>query len=447
MTAEPDIKTHLPQAVEAEFAVVSCLLKDPQYTGAICAEKNISEAHFVSEKHSILFKILFTAWMEGKRMDGTVLAQKLHDSGDYDDVGGYLTISDMETYPTTAIVSDYCDILQDKRLLRELYRISAQTKMESLHKKDGVQLLGSVMDSLCHLASGTVKADKPKSPKELAQAAIERAEERIEKRGLPDSIMRTGLKQLDEAMSGIRKGDFVLISGKEKSGKTSLAFNVFEHVVFEQKKRSLGISLEMKLPEITDRMIASMGRINFTNILNGWMEEGESNKFTATVQRISEGRFQIRDDVFSLPQIVAVMRQYKSQHADFELAIVDYLQLVDAEKSGKDDSREQIIAKTSRTLRRLANELDIAILMLVQLNDDGAVRESRAPGMDCTAHIRIEPGKTEQEKWARVVYQRNGPSNVGIPLTHLGQFLRFEQAAQRDEEITPETKRRQRYEH
>jgi hypothetical protein len=111
---------------------------------------------------------------------------------------------------------------------------------------------------------------------------------------------------------------------------------------------------------------------------------------------------------------------------------------------GKDDSREQIIAKTSRTLRRAASELNIGMLMLVQLNEDGQVRESRAPGMDCTAHIRIEPGDSDSEKWARVVYQRNGPSNVGIPLTHFGQFLRFEQSAPREKPEPKENPKKRR---
>ncbi len=123
---------------------------------------------------------------------------------------------------------------------------------------------------------------------------------------------------------------------------------------------------------------------------------------------------------------------------------MDYLQLVDGDKVSKDDSREQIIAKTSRTLRRAASELNIAILLLVQLNEDGQVRESRAPGMDCTAHVRIEPGDAEGEKWARVVYQRNGPSNVGIPLTHIGQFLRFEQGVKREEPSESTSKKSRR---
>ena len=45
------------------------------------------------------------------------------------------------------------------------------------------------------------------------------------------------------------------------------------------------------------------------------------------------------------------------------------------------------------------------------------------------AHWYLENSKEEGMKWLRVVYQRNGPSNVGIPLAHLGQFVMFEQFA------------------
>jgi hypothetical protein len=156
------------------------------------------------------------------------------------------------------------------------------------------------------------------------------------------------------------------------------------------------------------------------------MSEDDMSRFTAASMRIAEGKFQWRDDLCSLGQIIAALRQYKAQNPDLELAIIDYLQLIDSEKQRKEELREQAIAHISRTLRRLSMELNIGMIVLVQLNEDGQVRESRSPGMDCTAHIRIEPGEEEGEKWARIVYQRNGPSNVGVPLVHLGQYLRFE---------------------
>jgi len=426
----PEIQKLRPQAADAEMGLLSSFLLMPAQVGAICAERRITIAHFCIPAHQLVFDALLHLWTEGLAIDFITLTQFLRDRGRLEDAGGAAFVTGLSTFiPTAANTTYYAEILEEKRLLRELSAMGEEFARRAIDEQDEPHaLVEEAAARVCAIAAHTVAA-QPKTPREMILEATDRAQERVEKRGQVDFTMRTGLAGLDEGMSGIRLGDYVLISGKEKSGKTSLAFNILEHVVFEQQKRALAVSLEMKLPEITDRMISSIGRIHFTNILNGWMTEAELKQFATAGTRIAGGKFQIRDDLQSLAQIVAVFRQYKVAHADFELGVVDYLQLIDADKGGRDDTREQVIAHVSRTMRRLASELNIAILMLVQLNEDGQVRESRAPGMDCTAHIRIEPGKEEGRKWARIVYQRNGPSDVGIPLAHLGHYLRFEQCA------------------
>lgn len=426
----PEIQKLLPQSADAEMGFLSSFLIQPDGVGAICAERRMTGAHFSIPAHQILFDALCHHWTEGLPIDFITLTQFLRDRGSLDDTGGAAFITGLFTFiPTAANATYYAEILEDKRILRELVIVGREFSARAMEDMDEAHALAEEAAArVCAIASHTVAA-KPKTPREMIMDAMARADERIEKRGEVDFTMRTGIAGLDQGMSGIRLGDYVLISGKEKSGKTSLAFNILEHVVFAQQKRALAISLEMKLPEITDRMISSVGRVDFTDVLNGWMTEEEASRFADAGTKIAGGKFQVRDDLQSLPQIVAVFRQFKAGHPDFELGLVDYLQLIDADKGGRDDSREQVISHISRTMRRLASELNIAILMLVQLNEDGQVRESRAPGMDCTAHIRIEPGKEEGRKWARIVYQRNGPSNVGVPLAHLGPYLRFEQCA------------------
>lgn len=412
---------------------------EPMKIGALCAEKGVTSKHFYDTRHALIFDALFKAWIEGKSLDAITLVHSLKNTGSLQDAGGFPYITELSTFPTHWNAANYLEIVVEKFILRQVWITCSEYSGKAMEDGAEPSLVSDMMGQLSSITS-TSTISKPKTPKEIAMDSMVRAEERIEKRGLSDGTMKTGFKNIDDAMSGIRLGDFILISGKEKSGKTTLAFNIFENIVFSQGKRAQVISLEMKLPEMSDRLLASMSKVSLTNILNGWMEDCENMRFTASMQRLSNGKFQIRDDVYSLPQIIGALRQYKAEFPDFELAVIDYLQLVDAEKEGKDNNREQVIAKTSRTLRRAAGELNIAILMLVQLNEDGQVRESRAPGMDCTAHIRLEPGNEDGQKWARIVYQRNGPSNVGIPLAHLGHFVRFEPGS--FEAPQPEQKKR-----
>jgi len=423
---DKELQTLLPQALDAEQGLICSFIIAPDEIGPICAGSGVTEADFHHPCHSIIFQRLNAMWIAAQPIDMLTLTQRLRDNGELEDCGGISFVTSIATaLPTASMAEGYIEIIKEKACLRALYVACKDFEMRSLNTKANPQELIELASSrICSIGSAGAKAAKPKTPKEIALEAQERAQDRQDKRGLPNNVIRTGLEGLDAAMSGIRPGDYVLVSGKEKSGKTTLAFNIFEHVVFQQQKRSIVVSLEMKIPEITDRLISQMGKINLTNILNGWMNTGEMDSFCATTVRIADGKFQFRDDIFSLGQIVGAIRQYKAQNPDLEFAIVDYLQLIDGEKT-KEDKREAAIAHISRTLRRLAGELNLAMIVLVQLNEDGQVRESRSPGMDCTAHIRIEPGDEEGLKWARVVYQRNGPSNVGIPLTHIGHLLRF----------------------
>lgn len=442
----PEIHRLLPQSPDAERGLICSFLRSPMEIGSMCAEKNIRAVHFHLPAHAMIYGRLYEMWLANDPIDLLTIVQRLRDKNELDASGGASYVSEIFTYlPTHTNAEYYAGILHEKMTLRAMIQIFAEYGGRAYEEQDQpFDLLDEATAKVCAISNVTTSV-KPMSPKEIVLAAAARAEERIEKRGLPDNVMRSGIKGIDDAMSGIRPADYVLISGKEKSGKTSLAFNIFEHVVFEQKKRAFVASLEMKISEITDRQIASMGRISLTDILNGWMSDGDCARFAAASTRMAGGKFQWRDDLCSLGQIVAAFRQYKSQHHDFEFAIVDYLQLIDSEKQRKEELREQAIAHISRTMRRLGMELNIAIVMLVQLNEDGQVRESRSPGMDCTAHIRIEPGKEEGEKWARIVYQRNGPANVGVPLTHLGQFVRFEAGTHEEPEPQKEKGKKRRW--
>lgn len=416
-----------PHSEEAEMGFLCSFLNSAQHVGALCAEKAIRAEHFYAPARAAVFAALMLMWTENAAIDLITITQRLRDTGELDSIGGPGFVTAICTYvPGASMAVHYAEILEEKRLLRSMATICGEFAQRARVEQDDPAALLSEFTAKIGTIYGGPVTTKPKTPEEIALDAADRAEDRMNKRGLPDTVIRTGLKAIDDAMSGIRLGDYVLISGREKSGKSSLAFNIFEHAVFTQKKRALGISLEMKMPELTDRLIAQMGRVNLTSILNGWMSDEEMTKFSHATTRLAGGHFQLRDDLYSLPQIVGGLRQYKMAHPDLELGIVDYLQLIDAQRESKQDNRETVIASISRTLRRLAGELNMAMIVLVQLNDDGQVRESRSPGMDCTAHIRIEPSEEEGLKWARIVYQRNGPSNVGIPLAHFGQFLRFE---------------------
>ncbi len=117
-----------------------------------------------------------------------------------------------------------------------------------------------------------------------------------------------------------------------------------------------------------------------------------------------------------------------------KLIVVDYLQLFNAGQKRNNESRQDEVAAFSRGLKTLSKELQIPILVLSQLNDEGKLRESRAIGQDADLVWFLDPPKEEDLERdvipmnLRIGKNRNGPTGK-IPLTFFRQHTRFESAA------------------
>ncbi len=85
------------------------------------------------------------------------------------------------------------------------------------------------------------------------------------------------------------------------------------------------------------------------------------------------------------------------------------------------------MAAVSHRLKMLAHELDIVILALSQLNDQGLLRESRAIGQDAdVVLIIVAPESNNQPHEIQIRKHRNGQSGIYVPVNFHGDQMRFE---------------------
>jgi replicative DNA helicase len=150
------------------------------------------------------------------------------------------------------------------------------------------------------------------------------------------------------------------------------------------------------------------------------------------VQKLAELRslpIHVKDNVFELGRITAICREYVARK-EIGLAIVDYAQLVKI--SELKNEREAEVAEVSRTLRLLASELSLPIIVLSQLTK-GETRWSRGLEHDATACWEIKRGNDEDEavniRQINIPWQRNGQSGIGFRVTFLGHISRVENYA------------------
>jgi replicative DNA helicase len=265
----------------------------------------------------------------------------------------------------------------------------------------------------------TVKARQSMS--ELVQEKINRMEN-----GIEEAVVKTGLKELD-LRSPLWPSDMPLISGERKVGKSMLATTITTNVA------RWGIpvayfSLEDSAHKLIDRLLSGISRVSMVKQLNvKSLSESEMKASSDAALVLSALPIYLYDDLFDLDHIIAEARQTRTTRK-IGLIVVDYAQLIRTPEH-KGRNREQEVAHISRSLRLLSLELQIPLLLLSQLNEQGRSRESRALEQDATASWKMRLDDDEEIKnmrWIDIEWQRNGDSNIKFPVTFLGYCARVE---------------------
>ena len=78
-------------------------------------------------------------------------------------------------------------------------------------------------------------------------------------------------------------------------------------------------------------------------------------------------------------------------------------------------------------------ELNVPVILLSQLNEDGRSREIRALEQDATANWNIEHAGDPGKRFLNIKWQRDGESGISLPISFIGEIARVENYRRPDE--------------
>ena len=140
------------------------------------------------------------------------------------------------------------------------------------------------------------------------------------------------------------------------------------------------------------RLICSEAKINNKKLLVDDLEQEDWDKLTEGTTRMMEAPLLIDDRSAVTPNYLRkVIRQAKKEFPALGLVIVDYVQLM--QSNIRNPSREQEISEISRTMKAMAKEFSLPMVVLSQLNRGLERRTEKRPMM---ADLR-ESGALEQD--------------------------------------------------
>ena len=450
-----------PHSTEAEQGVLGCILLAPNDCLGQCIEKfKAGPEVFYDLRHQTIYEVVAAMYDKREPIDIIVLQQRLKDRGLLDQIGGIPYLNALQdSVPSAANLTYYLDIVEEKSLLRKMIHTCTDV-VGRVYDFDGEvdSLLDEVERDILKMSEsrsgGTIEPVKS-----LVNKAIGMVENYFNRQGTLGGLA-SGFAELDRMTDGMHGGEMIIIAARPSMGKTSLAMNIAESVVLNQKLPVGVFSLEMTAESLVLRMLCSNARVNLRNIREGFMSESDFPKLTSSAGKMSSAPLYIDDTPgLSILQMRTRARRMWQQHG-IKLFVIDYLQLLHSTSRRAQENRQQEIAEISSGIKALAKELSVPIIVLAQLNRELEKDKSRKPRLsDLRESGSIEqdadlvgllykpatededaPPMEDQPEGIPVnlliAKQRNGPTG-DVQLTFLKPYTRFETAAKVSDEDIP----------
>ncbi|MDR1990081.1 MAG: replicative DNA helicase [Acidobacteriaceae bacterium] len=437
----------LPHNLEAERSVLGAILLHNE-TFNVAAEA-IDSGDFYRDAHRRIFDKMVKLAERGNAIDLVTLKEELSRSGDLEEVGGPAYIAALiDGVPRSTNVEHYARIIKEKATLRQLIFAANKILTNAYDAEEDVDV---VLDQAEH-AIFAIADDKVSEGfvalKDLAQGSLDTIEKLHAKRELVTGVP-TGFTDLDEMTAGLQPSDLIIVAARPSMGKTSLVMNIAQHVGTRTTMTVGVFSLEMSKEQLFLRMLTSEARIDAHRLRGGFLGEKDWGKLSQAIGTLSEAKIFI-DDTPSIGvlEMRAKCRRLASQHG-LHLIIIDYIQLMQGR--GRFENRTLELAAISRSLKGLAKELNVPIVVLSQLSRAPESRSDHRPQLsdlresgaleqdaDVVAFIyreeqyadKSQPLPPEAQGTAEIIIgkQRNGPTGV-VKLAFLKEFTRFENLA------------------
>jgi replicative DNA helicase len=460
--AEPAKVDRLPpHAPEAEQGVLGCVLLSPNDCLGECVEKFKQGAEvFYDLRHQTIFGTLVEMYDQREAIDVITLQQRLKNKQLLEEVGGIAYLASLpDTVPSSANLSYYLDIVQEKYLLRKMIHTCTDIVGRVYDYEGEVDaLMDEVERDILRISESRVQT-QTSTMKDLVHRAINTIEKFHQGQGQLTGV-GTGFADFDKMTTGLHGGEMVVIAARPSMGKTSLAMNIAEHAAIDQRLPVGVFSLEMTSESLVLRMLCSRSRVNLRNVREGFLAERDFPKLTGSAGKLANAPLFIDDSsALSILQLRAKARRMAQQYG-IKLFVVDYLQLLHS-TSRRAENRQQEIADISSGIKSLAKELSVPVIVLSQLNREIEREKGRPPRLsdlresgaieqdaDVVGLLYKPKAGSEDEDGGGVIEedavpmnlliakQRNGPTG-DVNLTFLKSYTRFESAAKVSDEDVP----------
>ena len=444
-TALATAERTLPHNLEAERSVLGAILVHNDAFNL--AAQVIDSQDFYRDAHRRIFDRMVALNERHDAIDFVTLKEELARAGELDEVGGPAYVASLaDGVPRATNVEYYARIVKEKATLRNLIYAASKIVTNAYEaEQESDLILDEAESAIFAVADDRLKAGFV-AMRDLVKDSFPKIEKLFEQKRLITGVP-TGFVDLDEMTRGLQGGDLVIVAARPSMGKTSLVLNIAQYVAALGDQVVGFFSLEMSKESLFLRLLTSEAQIDGHRLMSGAIGGNDYHRISHALEKLNAMKLFIDDTAnIGVLEMRAKSRRLQAEHG-LNLLVVDYIQLMSGR--GRFENRTLELASISRSMKGLAKELNVPIVVLSQLSRAPEARSDHRPQL---SDLR-ESGALEQDADVVVLIyrddaynrdpnspdagtaelilakQRNGPTGV-VRLAFLREQTRFANLAQ-----------------
>ena len=405
-----------PHDVEAEQAVIGSMLTDKDAVSS--SIEVLKDGDFYREDNRAIFSAMLSLYSRAEPIDLITVKSELESMGKFEQVGGLEYLAELpDKVPTTANVSKYIKIVEEKSILRNLIK-TANEIIELGY--DPTEEVDSIMEGAEKRIFNLMQNKEQKSYSDIKDVLVESFTQLEELYNRKQHItgVPTGFVDLDNRTAGLHGSELILIAARPAMGKSAFALNIATNAAVRAHSPVALFSLEMSKEQMVNRILCSEAMVDSNKVRTGKLEEDDWSKLAGAIGPLSESQIFIDDTPgISVMEIRAKCRKLKLEK-NIGLVVIDYLQLIQGSNK-RNGSREQEISEISRSLKIIAKELNVPVIALSQLSRAVEQRPDHRPML---SDLR-ESGAIEQDADIVMFLYRDDYYNEDSPKKNVAEVI------------------------
>lgn len=379
--------------------LIKSLIAQPEMMSEVV--QLISSDEIENPNYKLVFEAIMDLYLAKEPISLSGIVKEIGDKGAGVDPAWVLQLdSDIHVWVSEGPPTVWASLLKKQHAMVYAQRIASKAAQALNAPGAGLEEIANSYRELEDIFISASQEDKYNLEDSIEEYMLEREREMNGDR--TQNVIYSPYPSIDHYVGGWKAAEVITVGARTSVGKTVFATNVVQ-AALSQGKSTLFFSLEMTEKEVYDRFVSSGTMIPMKTLsTNAPFTEEQAIQYKEYLEELRQSKFHLETNSSVTIESIRAKATVLSQSEDgLDFIVIDYLQLIE---NRRQRNRQEAIAEISREMKKLAKDLAIPIMVLVQMKREENPEEADIPPQ---MHQIRESGAIAQDSSVVIVLHRN----------------------------------------